>query len=137
MKRVRTILLCLPAGLGLVVGANAAAATPSSNPYQQISEANVFRLRPPQVHPVEPARPPLPRVTLTGIVTMGSHKRALLKVQWPDHPPEPAKEESYLLAEGQQEGPIEILSIDEKRERVEVSVAGSELEVTFDRTGGA
>jgi hypothetical protein len=96
------------------MGTQVITADMTGNPYQGIMERNVFNLRP-------PARPedslPLPeappKITLTGFTDILGNKRVLFKVQVPAKPPQPAKEESYILAEGQRDGDVEVLEIDE------------------------
>ena len=135
MTRVQTILVCLLGSLGLCSLAKATIPDSSGNPYQQIAQNNIFRLKPPQVASPEPApRPPLPRVTLTGITTMLG-KRVLLKVQFPANPPEPPREQSYILAEGQRDDPIEVLEINEKAGSVRLILSGTDVELTFEKDG--
>jgi hypothetical protein len=102
------------------------------NPYQQISDTNVFHLNPPEAVTPSTARPPRPRVTLTGITTLLPDKRALLLVQFPPHSPESARQERYVLAQGQRAGPIEVLEIDEQSGRVELLLSGEPMSLTFE-----
>src|SRR6267143_2959793 len=98
------------ASIALATVAYAIVPDSSGQSYNGIAERNLFGLRPPpppQAAP-EPPPPPLPKVILTGITTMG-YKRALLKVQFPAKPGEPAKEDSFMLAEGQRDGVIEVV----------------------------
>ncbi|MGD0615448.1 MAG: hypothetical protein ABSA69_08435 [Verrucomicrobiota bacterium] len=97
----------------LGMGTQVLSADVPDNPYQGIIDRNVFDLKPP-VDPatlVPPAAPP-PKITLTGFTTILGNKRVLFKVQLPPTPPAPAKEESYILTEGQRDGDIEVLEID-------------------------
>ena len=48
-----------------------------------------------------------------------------MKVQLPAKPPAPAKEEAYVLTEGQREGEIEVLEIDTKAGTVKVNDYGT------------
>src|SRR5258708_30320869 len=54
-------------------------------------------------------------------------------------PPEPAKEQSLILTEGQREGDIEVLQIDEKNFVVKVNTFGTdqELKIEAPKSGGA
>ena len=70
---------------------------------------------------------------LTGITTILGNKRALLKVQFPPKPPQPAKEQSYILTEGQRDGSIEVLEINEKTASVKVDNSGTVMEITFEK----
>jgi len=121
--------------LVLSVGAQAAVADASRNPYQGIAESNVFRLRPPAPPVPEQPPPPLPRITLMGITTFADGKRALLKVHLPARPGERPEERSYILTEGQRAGEIELLRIDEVTGRVEVNNSGTLMALTFATDG--
>src|SRR5438445_13350489 len=103
----------------LVVGANAI--TADSNPYRGIVDRNVFGLKdPPPPPPPNPdaGKPPTPPITLTGITTVLGNKRAFLTLQLPAKQPEPAKTPSLMLTEGQRDGEVEVLEIDEKERTV-------------------
>ena len=123
----------------LVLWSAAGAAGPafSGNPYRHIPERNVFGLRPPQPAHLEPPPAPLPKVVLTGITTIFGDKRALLKVQFPARSPRPAKEQSCILAEGQRDGSVEVLKINEKTAKVKVDNAGTVMEITFEKPSPA
>jgi hypothetical protein len=114
----------------LVAGAGP---TSSDNPYHQIAERNVFGLRPPQPPRVEPPPAPLPKIVLTGITTILGNKRALLKIQFPAQPSKPAKAESCVLAEGQRDGAIEVLEVNEKTAQVKVDNSGTVSVITFEK----
>src|SRR5262249_7348091 len=91
-----------------------------ANRFQRIAERNVFGLKEPM--PVEPthteAVAALPKVFLTGITTLGGYKRALLSVQYPAKAGQPPKEDYLTLTEGQRDGGIEVLSVDENAKKV-------------------
>jgi hypothetical protein len=74
---------------------------------------------------------------LTGITTILGNKRALLKVQFPSKPPQPAKEQSCILSEGQRDGAIKVLQINEKTAIVKVDNSGTVMEITFEKPGPA
>jgi hypothetical protein len=122
----------------LVLSAGVRAVTPDlgGNPYRGIVERNVFSLKDPPPPPklAPPAAPPV-KITLTGITTILGNKRALMRAQIPARPPEPAKEESYMLAEGQRDGDIEVLTIDEKAGTVKVSNHGVPETLDFANNG--
>lgn len=129
------MLVCLLGPLGLGSAAMANLSDASMKPYQQIAEINIFRLKSPTIAaPDLPARPTLPRVVLAGMTTIIG-KRALLKVQFPANPPEPAVEKAYILAEGQRDGSIEVLEINEEAGSVKLRLFDTELVLTFDKDG--
>jgi hypothetical protein len=132
MNALWKVVVCQCLSLLLRPLAQAAASDFSGNPYHEISDTNVFHLKPPAVATPSQPRPPLPKVTLTGITTMLPDKRALLLVQFPPHPPEPARQERYILAEGQHAGPVEVLEIDERSGRVKLLVSGEPMSLTFE-----
>jgi hypothetical protein len=135
MTRGQISLVCT---LGILLsGMASASAANSANPYQSIVDRNVFALKPPPPPP-DPAllnKPPPGKITLTGITTILGNKRALLKVAVPAKPPQPAKDDSYILAEGQRDGTVEILAIDEKAGSVKVNNAGDIVVLTFEKDG--
>ena len=104
-------------------------------PYGTILQRNTFGLRPAPPAVKTPANLALPKVHLTGITTILKGKRALLKVEFPAKPPERAKEESYILKEGQSAGPIEVLEINEKTAHVKVNNSGTVTNLTFEQLG--
>jgi hypothetical protein len=109
-----------------------------STPYQGIVERNVFGLKPPPPPPdPEANKPPPPKIILQGIITFMGNKRALLKVQMPARPPEPAKEVPLVLIEGQRDGDIEVLEINDKpgSEFVKVNDFGTITNLNFENNG--
>ena len=105
--------------------------------YQGIPERNAFGLRPPPSQaPQEPTAAPLPKITLTGITTILESKRALMKVAAANaKQPDPTKELSLILTEGQREGDIEVLQIDERAGSVKVRNSGQVMVLTFEKDG--
>lgn len=135
------LLICL---LGvLVLGANtrAATATAKKNPYAKaIVGRNVFSLTSaPPATIVDPAPPPLPRITLQGVTTLLCRGQVLFKIHMPSKPGEPAREISCVLSEGERQGEIEVLEIDEKAGTVKFSNHGTvqtlNLKTDGDRQG--
>jgi hypothetical protein len=135
MRSGRTQTLVL-ATFVLSMGTKGLVAEVAANPYQGIVERNVFALKPPPrpEDALPPPQPP-PKITLTGITTILGNKRALLKQQVPAKPPAPAREESYILTEGQREGDVEVLAIDEEAGTVKVNNHGTVQELSFDKDG--
>ena len=114
--------------LGLDVGA--LVGDTSANPYQVIVDSNCFHLAPPRQQANDPTVLELPRIRLVGITTFGE-KRALLKVNLPARPPEPARELSCVLSIGQWEGLIQLVDIDETTGRVTVCYSGKVILLTL------
>ena len=99
-------------------------------------DRNVFGLKAPPPPPdPEANKPPPPKITPTGITTILGNKRALFKVQLPARPPEPAKEQSYILTVGQREGQIEVLDIDEVAGSIKFNNYGSVVTLTLEKDG--
>jgi len=125
----------------LVFGAGATpadTADPPDNPYQGIVGRNLFDLRtPPPAPDPESLKPPPPKFSLTCIATISGNKLAMLKTTPPPAKPgEAAKEQSYMLKEGQREGEVEVLHIDEVAGTVKVKYANT-VEMTLDFTNNA
>lgn len=130
------IHVCLSVVAGLSLSALAVAPDASTSQYRTITDRNVFGLRPPPVGPaVTNAPAALPKITLTGITTILGNKRALMKVAPHGMKPGDPKEQSVILTEGQREGEIEVLQIDEKRGTVKVNNSGTEMLLTFEKDG--
>jgi hypothetical protein len=110
----------------------------TDTPYQAIVDRNVFALKPPPPPPVnnpEANKPPPPPITLTGITTILNSKRAFISVNMPAKPPEPAKVQSFMLREGERDGDIEVLEIDEKAGMVKVNEFGTITNLTWEKNG--
>jgi hypothetical protein len=144
MKRTGKALLVLAAGFlfcpkqsqAIIFNAERPGGGNFATPYQAIPERNVFGLKPPPAPPdPEANKPPPPKITPTGITTILGNKRALFKVQMPAKPPEPAHEQSMILAEGEREGEIEVISIDEKLGEIKFNSYGSLVSLTLEKDG--
>jgi len=136
VERVRAIGRTAAGVLILLLLWQAGRAAPSpvaSNPFRMIVQRNVFGLRPPRSEPAPPPAQPLPEVVLTGLTTIVGHKLALLTLHFPGKPFERAKEELCTLKEGQREGPVEVLEIDLKNDRVKVNNSGAIVFVNLRR----
>jgi hypothetical protein len=109
----------------------------ADNPYQGIVDRNVFGLKAPPapVDPTELNKPQPPKITLTGITTILGNKRVLFKIQQPARPPEPAKEQSFIMTEGQREGQIEVMEIDVKAGAIKFNNYGSVMTLTMEKDG--
>ena len=115
MKRLGKIAVYLASGLVLNAGTHAGDAVSANNPYAPIVVRNVFGLNPPQlVDPnATPVEPP-PKITLNGIMSILGRLQALYKVAGTAKQGQPAKDEFYILSEGQRQDEIEVVQIDEK-----------------------
>src|SRR5512140_3631960 len=131
----KTTLRAVAFGLALCLFGTGRANTvnPGKNPYDQIVQKNVFRLKPtPVPTPVEPPKAPLPKITLTGIATFGK-KQAMLKTPPPPVRPgeQPKGEQFFTLGVGERDGDLEMLEINELTGAVRVRYAGTELALNF------
>jgi hypothetical protein len=139
MKHGGKLLACVVGSLAFGPSANAITADTAENPYQSIVDRNVFSLKPPPppADPSEANKPQALKITLTGITTILGNKRVLMKTAPPPGKPgeAPKTEQSYILTEGQREGEIEVISIDEKAGSVKVSNAGTVQTLTFEKDG--
>jgi hypothetical protein len=103
---------------GLLVSAAATRAddlAAASNPYASLVQRNVFGLVPipdkPAVEP-PPVEPPV-KITLTGIMNIFGKFQAIFKTPGAAKPGLPAKEESYVLTEGERQDDIEVKKIND------------------------
>ena len=153
MKRLGKIAACLAGGLLLNAGLRAATAnrapTPASapapapvpvinsspdNPYAAIATRNIFGLNPPVVETVDTnalLEASLPKITPTGIMGIFSNLSVLFKVGGAAavKPGQPAKDEFYILSEGQRQDDIEVIKIDEKKSLVTFNNHGTTQEL--------
>jgi len=113
MKHGGKAAISLAIGLGLQTAAQAMTDEAHGNPYAGIVDRNVFALKPKPIVPTGPATPELPpqKVIPLGIVNANGKKQVLWKTTIPARPGEPAKEKSFMTSEGEREGEIEILEI--------------------------
>jgi len=123
-------------GLSPFLAAQALVPGSSQDHYQNIPERNLFALRPPPQVRNEPIPPQLTKILLTGITTILGDKRALMKTLLPPGKPgDQAKEQSLILKEGQREGEIEVVAIDDKAGSVKVNNSGTVMVLTFEKDG--
>lgn len=115
-------------------GANAVAPDSSPNQYWSITNRNLFALNPaaPPAK-VEPPAPVLPKITLTGITTILGRNLAIMKALFPGAAGQPAKEQSYMLAEGQRDGDLEVLEVNDYAGTVKVKNFGTVMTLTFEK----
>lgn len=86
----------------------------SDTPYASIIARNMFGLvpiPPPDPNAGLPPPDPPPKITPNGIMTIFGRDQALFKVADKPKPGQPAKDNSYVLAEGERQDDIEVLKI--------------------------
>jgi uncharacterized membrane protein YgcG len=115
MNRVAKISACFAGVLAANVGLFADEVVLPDNPYALIVARNVFGLNPPVTvdASAQDDNPP-PKITPSGIMSVFGHLQVLFKVAGAAKPGQPAKDESYILSEGQRQDDIEVTHIDEK-----------------------
>ena len=129
MKRVGKIAIWLAGGLLLSAGARAdnVVVASADNPYTPIVTRNIFGLNP--VQPDEPVGDPPPKITLNGIMSISGHFQALFKVAGTGKPGQPAKDQSYILSEGQRQDDIEVTHINDQASLVTFNNHGTVQEI--------
>jgi hypothetical protein len=137
MKCVGKIAIWLAGGLLLSAGARAdnIVVAAGDNPYMAIVARNIFGLNPVQAD--EPVGDPPPKITLTGIMSTCGKLEALFKVAGTGKPGEPAKDQSYILSEGQREDDIEVTHINEQAGLVTFNNHGTVQEILLASTPGS
>jgi hypothetical protein len=142
MKHSGKMLACVVGGLAFCTAAEAVPAITTEtteNPYQSIVDRNVFSLKPPPppADTTSEKKAPALKITLTGITTILGNKRVLMKTAPPPAKPgeSPKTDQSYILTEGQREGEIEVIEINDKAGSVKVNNAGIEQTLTFEKDG--
>ena len=130
MKRLVKIAICLASGLVLNAGTRADDAVLANNPYAPIVVRNIFGLNPVPTNDVNatPTEPP-PKITPNGIMSIFGKWQVLFKVAGTPKPGQPAKDESYILSEGQRQDEIEVIQIDEKANLVTFNNHGTVQEL--------
>ena len=129
MKRLGKIVVCLASGLVLNAGTRADDGVLPNNPYAPIVVRNIFGLNPPMPAEAGPPAEPPPKITLNGIMSILGRLQALYKVAGTPKPGQPAKDESYILSEGQRQDEIEVTHIDEKASLVTFNNHGTVQEL--------
>lgn len=109
--------------VAVLLAANAEASTSGINPYSGIIVRNSFGLKPPS-NPADFIKPPpvvVADIKLQGITTILGRNQVLMKIKVPAKPPEPVREQSVVLSEGQREGEVEVLEINPSRGTVKLN----------------
>ncbi len=134
----RNLKLVLGALVGILSCAGVRAIVPEFVPsrFQAIPERNVFGLKTAETPRLQTQPPALPKITLTGITTILGNKRVLMK-ETPAgaKPGTPNQEVSLILTEGQREGDVEVLNINERAGTVVVNNSGTVMTLDFDKDG--
>jgi hypothetical protein len=135
MKHGEKTVACVLCSLAVCGEIGTAFAVSQDNPYQTVVERNVFCLKPAPPPAPDPSsiKPPAPPVKLTGIFELRGIKHALMKTTPPGTKPgDASKEQSYILSEGEREGDLEVLKINEIAGIVTVNEFGTVTNITFD-----
>jgi hypothetical protein len=122
------IAVCLAGGLVWATGALAQTIAMSGNPYLPIVARNVFGLNPIPTNTGPPVDATLPKITPNGITDILGQLEVLFKVA-PKPGEKDAKEQSYVLTEGQQQDDIEVVHIDQKESLVTFNNHGTVQEI--------
>ena len=143
MNLVGKFSLGLTAAVGLSLATRAVAAAEdtlavtsapaagSDTPYATIQARNIFGLVPIPPPPPPPAPPedPPPKITANGIMNVFGELEALFKVSIPAKGSVAAKDQSYMLSEGQRQDDIEVTKIDEKAATITFNNHGTTQEI--------
>ena len=129
MKQLGKIVVCLASGLVLNAGARADDGVLPNNPYAPIVVRNVFGLNPPEAVDAASQGEPPPKITPNGIMSIFGRLQVLFKVAGTAKPGQPAKDEFYILSEGQRQDEIEVTHIDEKASLVSFNNHGTMQEI--------
>ena len=106
------------------------------NRYQAIVERNAFGLKPPTpLTQTNAPPPPADKIVPTGLATVTGRKMAFFKLQSPAKPPQPAKEESFILGEGERAGEVEVMRIDEHAGTITFNNRGTVIAMNLERDG--
>ena len=114
MKCARQFACCLAAFFIFFSIAQADDLAMAENPYTSIPERNVFALSPIPTNPPVPDLPPVdppPKITPNGYMTLFGKLQVLFKVTPKALPGQPAKDDSYVMAEGERRNDIEVVKI--------------------------
>lgn len=117
-------------GFIFISGLSVGLAEMDASKYSAIPQRNAFNLREPEP-PKPPEQPPPPvTVKLTGITTLLDTKRVFLIVQEQGKQPE-----SKIMREGEKDGPVEVVQIDESTGSVKIINSGKEVTLNFEKDG--
>lgn len=131
MKRERSTIILLAMGLSFLPAARAVMA--DANPYRAIVDRNAFGIIPPPPPAPPDTNPPPSNLKLTGITTLFGSRKAMLLVQ--ETGPGAKPERSLILNEGERDGQIEIVQIDDAAGIVKVNNGGRAETLSFEKNG--
>lgn len=116
MKPAGQTIAALALGLLLSPSARAGDVAVAANPYTPIVARNIFGLVPIPTNVVVEAPPvtPPPKITPNGIISLFGKLEVLFKVAMPAKPGQPAKENSYVMSEGERQDDIVVVKIDQE-----------------------
>ena len=111
-----------------IVWASAITVAAGPNPYEKIALRNIFNLVSPKPGTPEPTEvsKPGPEYKLAGIAGFGSNKWAVISRAYPGKPPQ-----QFILREGERDGALGVLRVDEVANVVRIHNDGSVIELTF------
>ncbi len=128
-------------------GSDQSGGADNANPYALISERNPFRMNPPPPTPsadsLLPA-PELPEVILSGTMIVAGLQRAMFAVKTKEpkdpkpgkQPAAPQETTTYMcLAEGDKDGPVQLLKIKKGGDEVEIMNSGTHMTLTMKENG--
>ena len=128
MKYLGKITVCLAGALMLNVSVRGDDTVAPNNPYVPIVVRNVFGLNPVPTNTAPPPEDTPLKITPNGIMSIFGQLQVLFKVA-PRAGVPGAKEESYVLSEGQSQDDIEVTHIDEKASLVTFNNHGTVQEL--------
>jgi hypothetical protein len=123
MKGLSTLVELSLIGLLVFCGQSRLLALPTKNPYAEIPDKNVFKLRvQPDTHThEEPPKPPL-NIKLSGFVKHATQGTRVLLAEVPKNPKDQMK--FYNLGVGEQEDGVEVVRIHPGQDAVDVVIDG-------------
>jgi hypothetical protein len=131
MKCMDKIVICIAGGLALTASLRADEVVLSGNPYAPVVVRNIFGLNPVTVVTTTIFDAPLPKITANGIMSIFGQPQVLFKVDIEAWSGKPAKEQSYILTEGERQDDIEVTHIDEKTGTVTFNNHGTVQDITL------
>jgi hypothetical protein len=112
VRKIIVFLLMVLAALGATRPCHATDGEATNNPYVAIASRNMFGLTtpPPTTRDASPD-PAVPKITLTGLMSIFGRFQVLFKSSRPNQAGQPAKDQSYVLMEHESQDGIAVLHI--------------------------